>query len=157
MTKEKQCELLRILKEWEGTSFLPSLRGFAKKGRCADCVSFPIAVYTELGIIKEKIKIPDYDSTNCGKAAFEQIIEGIQSLDAEKIWNMSDKKLCECQDKLQVGDLIVCSSGSVCHHLLIYAGNEAVYDCYPPKGVAARSINLKIINKHARYVFRFTN
>ena len=156
MTAEQKEKILDILKSWCGTPFVPSLHGLAIKKRYADCVSFPIAVYTELGIIKKKMKLPQYNSKFCGTYAFQQIIDGIQSLGAQKIWGR-EKRFAEVIPSLEVGDLIVCSIGAGCHHLCIYAGNEQIVDCYPPNGVAQRSVNFKLIHKTAKYVFRFTN
>ena len=157
MTQEKQKQLLQILKSWSGTPFLPSLHGKAVKGRFADCVSFPIAVYTELGIITERMKLPVYNSKYCGSYAFEQLLDGIRSLGAREVW--AKKPLVKFSDyvpKLETGDLIVCSVGDGCHHLCIYSGNERIYDCYPPS-VSEKSVNLKILHKTAKYVFKFTN
>lgn len=158
MTEEQKCEILFILDSWNHTPFVPSLHGKAKKLRFADCVSFPIAVYTELGIIKGEMKLPEYNSKFCGSYAFEQLIDGIRSLGAQEVW--AKKPLIKFSDyvpKLEVGDLIVCSIGAGCHHLCIYSGDDQVFDCYPPRGVAERSVNFKLIHKTAKYVFRFTN
>lgn len=157
MTAEQKEKLIEILKSWYETPFVPSLHGRAIKKRFADCVSFPIAVYTELGIIKEEMKLPEYDSRFCGSNAFKQLIDGIRSLEAQEVWTKRPlTRFSDYVPKLEVGDLIVCSIGAGCHHLCIYAGNEQVVDCYPP-AVRQRSVNFKLIHKTAKYVFRFKN
>jgi len=155
MTAEQKEKILEILKSWYETPFIPSLHGKAIKRRYADCVSFPIAVYTELGIIKGEMKLPEYNSKFCGSYAFKQLIDGIQSLGAQQIW-AKETRFIELIPSLEVGDLIVCSIGAGCHHLCIYAGNEWIVDCYPP-AVRQRSVNFKLIHKTAKYVFRFKN
>ncbi len=157
MTDTQKEKLLTILKSWYDTPFVPSLHGKALRKRFADCVSFPIAVYTELGIITEQMKLPEYNSKFCGSYAFEQLLGGIRSLGAQEVWAKNPLvRFSDYVPRLEVGDLIVCSIGAGCHHLCIYAGDSWVVDCYPP-AVRQRSVNLKLIHKTSRYVFRFTN
>lgn len=149
--KEENKEVFkRELDEWIGTNFLPNQGGKAVKGGSADCVSFPINVFKNMDLISE-CNVPPYVSLRSGRGELEKIYSVMNSLKGlELIWKTGNGE----SPHYMFGDVIVASSGSYVHHVMIYAGNGMIWHCWPVKGVEKTFIN-PIFKKRVKRIYRF--
>ena len=151
----KNRNALRIeITGWAGTQFLYDTAGRGKKGISADCVSFPLAVYQNLGLVDKDLKIPPYTSVRGGREDYFKLLSILDSLPGlELIWERRGFFLN--RGILRLGDLIVCSSGSAIHHLLIYDAADIAWHCWPKSGVTKTSILTRHVYTTSKRVYRF--
>lgn len=155
-TVKNQNKLLDEIQRWVGTGFQYNCAGLAQPGLTADCVSFPLAVFRNLGLVPETFSVPQYVSVKGGRGEFAKLLACLDTISNLKlIWERETEKLPV--KLLAFGDLIVCSSGSMVHHVLIYTGNGCAWHCWPKIGVVKTPIVSERITKHARRIYRFIN
>ncbi len=148
---QRQAALQAELKSWRGTRFWEHATGRARKGVCADCVSFCERVYVALGAM-EPIQWPHYVTHHGGAAMFDLVLESLAKIPRlAVVWTPSG----DGEPALVVGDLIVASSGKALHHLAIYSGGNTLWHCVAGEGVSQGNIHDPIIRKHVRAVYRF--
>lgn len=133
--------LLSEIVSWVGTPFQYSTRGVATKGVEADCVSFPIGVFKNIGVIREDFSTPNYNSHSPGGAALDAIFSGIETCAENGLCFecVFEKGKTNAPFEWKRGDLLVYSSSHVVHHLLIFVENGVYYHCYPRVGVERTS------------------
>lgn len=142
------------VKKWNDTAFQYNCAGKAHPGCFADCVSFPLVLFKRIGVIPESFVTPEYLSVSGGREEFTKLIECIENIPTlEKVWER-DKEFID-RSLLKLGDLIVCSSGAVVHHVLIYAERSDAWHCWPKIGVAKVDVGSFSIQKYAKRVYRF--
>lgn len=152
-TEDHKKELRKELSEWRGTYFKYNCKGFAQKHFYADCVSFPINVFKNLGLISSDFSTPDYISVNSPYNEFGRIISGMNSIfGLVKVWSSDDCPLVDAE--IMFGDIIVCMRNNN-PHLLIYTENNACWHCWPQLNVSVYPFNKKIIHSTAKGVYRF--
>lgn len=153
---KNQHKLLDEIHRWVGTGFQYNTAGHAQPGISADCASFPLGVFRNLGLIPESFRSPQYVSVKGGKSEYNKLLESIERIPTlELVWAKENSNLPINQ--LAFGDLIICSSGTLVHHVLIYTGQDCAWHAWPKIGVSKTPIvNDKII-KHAQRIYRFTN
>ncbi len=148
---QRQAALLSELQSWRGTRFWEQASGRARKGVCADCVSFCERVYVALGAM-EPIQWPRYVTHHGGAAMFDLVLESLAKVPRlAVVWEPS----AGGEPALMVGDLIVASSGKALHHLAIYSGDNTLGHCVAGEGVSTGNIHDPIIRKHTQRVCRF--
>lgn len=152
--REHRNALRSEISEWNGTKFLYDTAGHAQKKVSADCVSFPLAVFQNLGLVDKDLRIPPYTSVRGGREEYFKLLAVLDNLPGlELIWERHGFFLN--REILQLGDLIVCSSGSAIHHLLIYNTADMAWHCWPKIGVTQTSILTKHIYATSKRVYRF--
>lgn len=152
-TEENKEKLRKELSEWIGTTFVYNCAGFAQKHLKADCVSFPIQVYKDLGLIQNDFSTPDYISVNSPFNEFGRILNGINNIfGLVKIWEQKDGPLVKAG--IMFGDVIVCMRGGN-PHLLIYTDNNTCWHCWPQLNVSRYPFNRRIVHSTAKGVYRF--
>ena len=152
-SEEHKEDLRKELIEWLGTTFVYNCSGDAKKKVKADCVSFPINVFKNLGLIPSDFTTPDYISVNSPYNEFGRILNGINSIfGLVKIWDQKEGPLAKTD--IMFGDIIVCMRDSN-PHLLIYTEDNTCWHCWPKLNVSRYPYNRKIIHKTAKGVYRF--
>lgn len=152
---DNQNALIDEIHEWVGTGFRFNTGGKATKGISADCVSFPLGVFKAIGLIPQEIQIPPYSSVKGGRGEYKKLLGVLESLkNLELFWERQGDDFFDTK-ALRIGDLIVCSSGSAIHHVLIYAGNDCAWHCWPSVGVCKTIIQSKQIKKFAKRIYRF--
>lgn len=152
-TEENVTKLKNELERWRGTRFMYSTGGIAEPGCYADCLSFPLNVFKNIGLIPTDYQAPGYESRRSGRHELQKIYDCLQALSTSTIWEKDDGKLQS--DRLIAGDLIVASTGIATHHLMIYIDDDHVWHCWPNDGVTTTHIGEKIIHKYAQKVYRF--
>lgn len=151
---ENQKKLLDEVKKWKGTNFQYNCGGEATPGLTADCVSFPLAVFRNIGLVPETFSVPQYVSVKGGRGEFVKLLACLDTIPNLKlIWERETEKLPV--KLLAFGDLIVCSSGAMVHHVLIYTGHGVAWHSWPKQGVSRVPITTSQIFKHAQRVYRF--
>lgn len=154
---ENQKKLLDEIKKWKGTNFQYNCGGEATPGLTADCVSFPLGVFRNLKLIPESFISPQYFSVHGGRAEYTKLIECLAQLpNLELVWEKRPDKRFS-QTLLCIGDVIVCSSGTQVHHVLIYTGKGCAWHCWPKIGVSRVPIVTCQIFKHAQRIYRFSD
>lgn len=152
--RENRNALRSEIGEWGGTKFLYDTAGHAQKRVSADCVSFPLAVFKNLGLVDKDLSIPPYTSVRGGREEYFKLLSILDNLPGlELIWERHGFFLN--REILRLGDLIVCSSGSAIHHLLIYNAGDMAWHCWPRVGVTQTSILTKHIYATSKRVYRF--
>jgi cell wall-associated NlpC family hydrolase len=98
-----QKRIVEVAISWLKTPFYPH---GAVKGVAADCVSFALAVYVEVGLIPVGTKLPDYRLTDGDHNSTSQVLTWLQGAG----WfSVAETK--------QPGDLITLQFGRVAHHV----------------------------------------
>jgi cell wall-associated NlpC family hydrolase len=150
---QRQAALLAELESWRGTRFWEQTSGRARKGVCADCVSFCERVYVALGAM-EPIRWPRYVTHHGGAAMLTLVLESVAKIPRlAVIW--TPETGIELANVLMPGDLVVASSGRALHHMAIYSGGNTLWHCVAGEGVCQGNIHDPIIRKHTRAVYRF--
>lgn len=153
---KNQNKLLDEIHRWVGTGFQYNCAGRAQPGLTADCVSFPLAVFRNIGLVPDTFSVPQYVSVKGGRGEFVKLLACLDTIPNLKlIWERETEKLPV--KLLAFGDLIVCSSGAMVHHVLIYIGNCCAWHSWPKTGVAKTPIVSERILKYARRIYRFAN
>lgn len=108
-SKEKQEQLLAILKSWEGT---PYRHKTCVKNRGVDCINFVGAVMVEVGLIK-KFHVPDYAPDWHLHRCSEMLSQGIEDYGCVEKFNPSNTELMN-------GDILLFQYGRASSHSTIY-------------------------------------
>lgn len=138
----ERSKLISELDSWIGTPFFANQKGVAVKGVSADCVSFILQVFKNLGVISVDYFPQPYLSFHPGAEALKRLYNTFDELGAIDVTDQP----------LQYGDVLVCSSGRAVHHTLIYAGE--LYHCYPPE-VGKMDVNDHFIKRTHKRTYRF--
>jgi len=152
--QEHKDALKAELKRWKGTRFRYNMAGKASPLIGADCISFPIALYKNIGLIPADYQTPPYISVRSGKHELYKIYSGMDSMQGlYKIWE--SEKTGFVKENFMFGDLLVCSSGLAVHHCIVITENGYGIHCWPDQGVAKIYLGLVKVTKFARRVYRW--
>lgn len=143
------------LQRWRGTTFQYNCQGKASPGIVADCVSFPIQVFKNLGLIRPDYQTPGYISVRSHNNELQKLFDGLDSMPRlEKIWDKKDDFISLFQVNMMDGDIVVCSTGRAVQHVLIYDG-LCCWHCWPEDGVSKVPFVTQQIHEHAQRVYRW--
>ena len=144
------ARLREELKRWIGTSFRYSTQGIAQPQVTADCVSFPIGVFKNLGLIPQDYQTPPYCSRPTGPGQLDQIFSDMDhKLNLRLVWEPGQE-----WDPLP-GDILICSFKRGIQHLLIADGEGLAWDCWPQAGVRAVPLHSDRIRHHLQRIYRW--
>lgn len=147
--------LTEELKRWKGTTFHYNCQGKATPGILADCVSFPIGVFKNLGLIRPDYETPTYISVRSHNNERQKLFDGLDAMPRlAKIWDEETDFISLFQVNMMDGDIIVCSTGRAIHHLLIYDG-LCCWHCWPEDGVKRIPFVTEQIHRTAKRVYRW--
>lgn len=153
-SKEREKILFDELEKWKNTTFRYNCCGRGTPSGSADCVSFPLNVFKNIGLIQRDYTTPKYISVRSRENELGKIYSGIGKIKGlELVWTKEDSLLKEAQIKF--GDLLICSSGRAIHHLLIYTGDGILWHCWPKSGVVKIPFATEQIHRTAQRIYRF--
>jgi hypothetical protein len=143
IAEHTQLSLSVELQGWIGTRFSRECGARAKKGICADCVSFVERVLVNVGAI-QPIDWPQYVNVGGGEAMREKLLQVLQDIpNMQAIWH----PLTGDRPDLLPGDVFVRSVKSKkpgvldSHHMGIYGGDKALWHCIVRLGVTTVNVN----------------
>ena len=152
--QEHRDALKAEIARWKGTHFIYNTNGKASPEAGADCISFPINIYKNIGLISPDYETPPYLSVRSGPHELVKIYKGIDTMSTLKlIWNRDDFDIKEYDPYF--GDLIICSSGRVIHHCVVVTENGYGVHCWPEQGVCKVFLGIDKIQKFARRAYRW--
>ena len=154
--EENVTKLKTELERWRGTRFMYSTGGIAEPGCYADCLSFPLNVFKNIGLIPADYQAPDYASRRSGRHELQKIYDCLDAFpNTITVWEKGDCDFYVGLRWIYTGDIIVASTGIATHHLMIYVDDDHVWHCWPNDGVTTIHIGERIIYKYAQKVYRF--
>lgn len=148
-SEARQNALRYELAGWRGTRFKRGAGNNAKRGVCADCVSFVESALVAVKAI-QPITWPKYVVSGAGDAMQALITQTLAEIpELERIATLLPGDTCP---ELLVGDIALCVSEKGMPHLAIYAGDNNLWHCTERMGAAP--VNLHPAKKFFRAVYR---
>lgn len=136
---EQQTRLIEAVNSWLGTPFVAYS---SKKKIGCDCVTFSHSVLFELGCVKPFVW-PHYPLRCGGEEVFQLLCNSIES--TSNVLKVND---------IQVGDLLVFSTGKTIHHVGIALSQDRFCHCVSGYGVIASCLSDSTFSKRLRVIYR---